>query len=136
MGEVVYVPHECDPPGYAAQYLPGTEWQCPVCRALWIVRRFGGGGEGVTVEGACNMWDRMTYGRKVPRPAKSRPLGPDPADVLLARLMRAQRAWDAPGSHPRFHYRAQQRVRELMPLLAAALDDARGRSGGLTERKN
>lgn len=118
MAETVYVPHDCDTPGHAGQYLPGTEWQCPACRALWEVTRFAG-----TMEGAVNVWCRLTDGRKVPRPVVI-PTAPDPADVLLARLMRARRAWTEPGPHPRFHARAQQRVRELMPELAEALDYA------------
>lgn len=54
---------------------------------------------------------------------------PDPTaeDMMLVDLVKAARAWGDPGPHPSYHREAQQRVRELMPLLGDALDAAIGR---------
>ena len=52
---------------------------------------------------------------------------PTPEEMMLVDLGKAARAWGDPGPHPSYHREAQQRVRELMPLLGAALDAAIGR---------
>lgn len=54
-------------------------------------------------------------------------LDPTTEDMMLADLVKAARAWGNPGPHPSYHREAQQRVRELMPLLGDALDAAIGR---------
>lgn len=42
---------------------------------------------------------------------------PPPLDAILA-------AWTQPGTHPESHWRRRNRVREVMPELADALDRA------------
>lgn len=46
----------------------------------------------------------------------------DMLNSTLSPIEATVRAWNDPGKHPDWHYRAKLEVRNAMPALAAALD--------------
>lgn len=125
MGENAPDQHLCDPPQDPVTCLPGTEWQCAECGRLWEVQSTAG----IMAE-ACNVWTIIASPKKIPTPTRGPLLAPTTEEKMLVDLVTAARAWADPGPHPSYHRAAQQRVRELMPILGDALDAATARWHG------